>query len=97
MASNPIQDARTKDIEIDLNFVREHVNTGDLRLSYLPTEKETADIFTKSLSTSRFKTLRDNLCIISNSRASNISSLSVGKSGKALPSCLLSPSRLSLF
>lgn len=25
MASNPIQDARTKDIEIDLNFVREHV------------------------------------------------------------------------
>jgi hypothetical protein len=97
MASNPIQDARTKDIEIDLNFVREHVNTGDLRLSYLPTEKETADIFTKSLSTSRFKTLRDNLCIISHSRASNISSLSVGKSGKALPSCLLSPSRLSLF
>ncbi|PKU87515.1 Retrovirus-related Pol polyprotein from transposon TNT 1-94 [Dendrobium catenatum] len=65
LAQNPVYHARTKHIEIDHRFLREHISSGHLRLVPIKTEDQVADIFTKPLSTPRFKFLRDKLTIVS--------------------------------
>jgi hypothetical protein len=49
MSSNPIQHQRTKQIEIDIHFVRERVATGDVCVMHVPTSSQYADIFTKGV------------------------------------------------
>ena len=41
-------------------IIREKVARGDLKVLYVRTEKKTADVFTKGLSSSRFFQPRDN-------------------------------------
>ena len=41
--------ARTKHIDIRYHFIRYVIEEGKIRLSYCPTDKMTADIFTKAL------------------------------------------------
>ncbi|PKU79719.1 putative mitochondrial protein [Dendrobium catenatum] len=65
LAINPVYHAITKHIEIDHRFVREHISNNLLRLVPIKTEDKIADIFTKPLSTPRFKKLRDKLTISS--------------------------------
>ncbi|CAH9126840.1 unnamed protein product [Cuscuta epithymum] len=65
LSVNPIQHARSKHINIDYHFVRERVAHGDLRVKFVPTQAQLADIFTKCLSPQRFTLLRDNLRIVS--------------------------------
>lgn len=45
---------------LDYHFVREKVARGDLKVLYVRTDNQTADVFTKGLSSSRFFQLRDN-------------------------------------
>ena len=52
---------RTKHIEIDYHFIRDKVLEGLLHLSYLPTKKQLADLFTKILSSEHFKELLSKL------------------------------------
>ena len=58
IASSPVFHACTKHVEVDYHFVREHVLRRDLQVCYIATSDQLADIFTKSLSFSRFQFLR---------------------------------------
>ena len=57
LASNPIFHARTKHIEVDYHFVHEKVLNRDMVLKYISTLDQLADLFTKSLSSPRFRVL----------------------------------------
>lgn len=49
LANNPVYHKRTKHIDVRHHFVRDAVSNNQIKLLYLPTDKMTADIFTKSL------------------------------------------------
>ena len=63
LTKNPIQHSRTKHIEIRHHFIRDHVQKGDIVLSFVETDKQLADIFTKPLPEERFCILRRELGI----------------------------------
>jgi len=62
IAINPAQHDCSKHIAVDYHFVHEHVAHRDLVVCYIPTKFQTADIFTKGLS-SKFDFFKDNLLI----------------------------------
>ncbi|KAI0507536.1 hypothetical protein KFK09_013662 [Dendrobium nobile] len=65
LANNPVFHARTKHIEIDHRFLRDHIEQKTLRLLPISTTDQVADIFTKPLTTPRFQYLRDKLSVVS--------------------------------
>ena len=49
LSGNPIHHQRTKHIEMDIHFVREKVQRGQVRVLHVPSRYQIADIFTKGL------------------------------------------------
>ena len=63
IASNPVFHACTKHVEVDYHFVKERVLRRNLQVKYIATGDQLADIFTKSLSTTRFGFLRSKIMV----------------------------------
>ncbi|XP_058008180.1 uncharacterized protein LOC131182852 [Hevea brasiliensis] len=61
LTKNPIQHSRSKHIEIRHHFIRDHVQNGDIKLEFVPTEQQLADIFTKPLNEENFCRIRREL------------------------------------
>ena len=57
LANNPKHHAKTKHINIQYHFVREHVTNNTIQLSHISTKEQLADILTKTLNGPTFKNL----------------------------------------
>jgi hypothetical protein len=64
LANNPVQHSRTKHIDIQHHFLRDHEAKGDIALCHVSTERQLADIFTKPLDEQMFCALRSELNIL---------------------------------
>ena len=61
MSSYPIHYQRTKQIEIDMQFVRDKVAKGHILIVHLSSSLQYANIFTKNMSSSLFLDFRSSL------------------------------------
>ncbi|GKE62052.1 hypothetical protein Tco_1512419 [Tanacetum coccineum] len=57
ISCNPVQHSRTKHINIQYHFIKEHVEKGIIELYFVGTEYQLADLFTKALPKERFEFL----------------------------------------
>ncbi|GJV18548.1 retrovirus-related pol polyprotein from transposon TNT 1-94 [Tanacetum coccineum] len=57
ISNNPVLHSRTKHINIRYHFIRDHILEGDIKLHFVPTDLQLADIFTKPLAEPSFTRL----------------------------------------
>ncbi|GJW00598.1 retrovirus-related pol polyprotein from transposon TNT 1-94 [Tanacetum coccineum] len=57
ISNNPVLHSRTKHIDIRYHFIRDHILKGDIKLHFVPTDLQLADIFTKPLAEPSFTRL----------------------------------------
>ncbi|XP_047331139.1 uncharacterized protein LOC124934664 [Impatiens glandulifera] len=67
MAQNPVFHEHRKHIEVDLHFLRDHIQDGTIVASHVPTTSQLADILTKPLGKQLFDNFRSKLGICMNS------------------------------
>ncbi|GAV78046.1 hypothetical protein CFOL_v3_21514 [Cephalotus follicularis] len=61
LSKNPVHHSRAKHIDIRHHFIRDHIEKEDVTLTYIPTQEQIADIFTKPFDESTFPHLRREL------------------------------------
>jgi hypothetical protein len=59
LAKNHVHHKRSKHIDLKFHFIREHVKEKERELVHVKSEDQTADIFTKPLSTRLFEKMRN--------------------------------------
>ncbi|RVW43051.1 Retrovirus-related Pol polyprotein from transposon RE1 [Vitis vinifera] len=64
IAKNPVHHDRTKHVEIDRHFIKEKIEEGVFKVSYTPTNCQTADILTKALARVNFEDLTEKFGMI---------------------------------
>jgi hypothetical protein len=64
LAKNPVFHARTKHIEVHYHFIREKVLAGEIDLTYVRTEDQVAEIFTKVLGAKKHRQFRSMLGVM---------------------------------
>jgi hypothetical protein len=64
MADNPVEHSRTKHIYIRYHFLRDHQQKGDIKIAYINTHNQLANIFTKPIDEKTFSKLRNELNIL---------------------------------
>ncbi|GJX60115.1 retrovirus-related pol polyprotein from transposon TNT 1-94 [Tanacetum coccineum] len=57
ISCNPIQHSRTKHIVVRYHFIKKHVEKGKIKLYFVKTDYQLADLFTKALPVDRFNYL----------------------------------------
>jgi hypothetical protein len=65
IAKNLVFHKRMRHLERRHHFLRDHVEKGDIKMRYIDTERQLADIFTKPIDSSRFAALRGQLVFAS--------------------------------
>jgi Reverse transcriptase (RNA-dependent DNA polymerase) len=61
MSHNPVQHDRTKHVEIDRHFIKEKIESKTIKIPYVRSEEQLADILTKAVSSKDFTTILDKL------------------------------------
>ncbi|GLJ07859.1 hypothetical protein SUGI_0075700 [Cryptomeria japonica] len=61
IVNNPVMHSTTRHIAIKYHFLRDKVEAQEVRMDYVPTREQVADIFTKPLPVSTFEYLRHKL------------------------------------
>ena len=61
---NPVMHSKTKHIPIKFHFLREQVTEKNIKLEYVATKEQVADVFTKPLPRETFEYLWENLGVI---------------------------------
>jgi len=64
LASNPAQEGWTKHVHMTDHYIRESMEFGEIKLYYVPTDQQFADIFTKNLGKQKFEDGRRSLQLI---------------------------------
>ena len=64
ISKNSVQHSKTMHIVIMYHFIRDLIERKIMCLEYIPTERQNADIFTKSLDRSKFEALRQVIGVI---------------------------------
>ncbi|KAL7125651.1 hypothetical protein ABFS83_14G131000 [Erythranthe nasuta] len=57
LAENPVFHARTKHVAVQYNFIREKVLQEEIKLEYIETKNQVADLFTKGLNSNQLTSL----------------------------------------
>ena len=64
MTKNPVFHDKSKHIKIRYHYVCDMVHKGAVKLKYVPTEEQVADVLTKPLSRVKFEYFRDKLGVV---------------------------------
>ena len=90
LAKNPTHHAKTKHVDVQLHFIRDHVEKGTINVEYCPTEDMLADIMTKGLAKDRHVRLLGLMGLVANTTPSRVEDIT--KSGKDKDHGMKSPS-----
>jgi hypothetical protein len=64
LSEHPVFHERSKHIEIKYYFIRDKFQKGEVKLEYIPTDKQTTNILTKPLSRIKFAYFREKMGIV---------------------------------
>ena len=64
ISKNPVQHSRTKHIDIRYHFLKDQVAQNEVKLEFIPTADQVADIFIKPLARDVFERLRTLLGVV---------------------------------
>ena len=68
LSENPVFHDKSKHIEIKYQYIRDMVEKGVVKLQYIATDEQVADVLTKPLSKVKFEYFRDKLGVVPRKR-----------------------------